>query len=376
MSVWNFSAGPAKLPRPVLEQAASEMLDWNSSGISVMEMSHRSPEYEQILSDALTDFRDLFAVPDGYSILFMHGGATAQNALVPINLIASREAQKADYVLTGTWSIKSHKESQRFADVQVAASNQVEKEIDGVLYKSGMWMPEVSDWKINPDSSYVHFCSNETISGLEMKDLPNMANLGAPDVPMVIDMSSHILSRPINFDGVGLIYAGAQKNLGPAGVTVVIVRDDLIGFTKDICPSVFNYENVKGGNSGFNTPPAYNVYICGLVLKWLRSKGGLMPIHEQNLAKARSLYELIDKSQGFYKNEIQPKYRSDMNVTFTLPSEELHNLFLKETKANGLLGLKGHKSVGGIRASIYNAMPIEGVRELAEFMDSFVAQHG
>ncbi|WEE00921.1 3-phosphoserine/phosphohydroxythreonine transaminase [Taylorella equigenitalis] len=376
MGVWNFSAGPAKLPKPVLEQASSEMLDWNSSGISVMEMSHRSAEYEQILQNAISDFKDLLGVPEGYSVLFMQGGATAQNALIPLNILGSRESKKAGYVLTGTWSIKSHKEATKYGDISVVASNQTDTEIDGVRYKPGMWMPEFKDWELNPNSSYVHLCSNETISGLELKELPNMKEFGFADVPMVVDMSSHILSRPVNFDGVGIIYAGAQKNLGPAGVTVLIVRDDLLGFTESNCPSVFNYENVKNANSGFNTPPTYAIYICSLVFQWLRSKGGLLAIHEQNIAKARTLYDLIDKSNGFYKNEVQTKYRSDMNVTFTLPTEELHNLFLKETKANGLLGLKGHKSVGGIRASIYNAMPIDGVKALAEFMDSFLAQHG
>lgn len=372
---WNFSAGPSKLPTPVLQQAAAEMLDWHGSGMSVMEMSHRGPEFTQICDEAEEDLRHLLNISDDYAVMFMQGGATAENAIVPMNLLQTRPAHSADYVVTGIWSNKSHKEAARYGQVNLAASNQTAQEIDGQSYQAGCWLPPVETWQINPDSSYLHICTNETIGGLEIAEVPNLAALGAPEVPLALDMSSHFLSRPFDVNQAGLIYAGAQKNAGPAGVTIAIVRRDLIGKAMPVCPSAFDYANVAKERSRFNTPPSYSIYICGLVFKWLRQQGGLAAIEQANIAKAELLYSALDASQ-LYHNGIQKAYRSRMNVPFFLRDENLNAKFLEGAKDNGLVALKGHKSVGGMRASIYNAMPIEGVQALVEYLKEFERVHG
>ena len=372
---WNFSAGPAVLPKPVLEQAAAEMLDWHGSGMSVMEMSHRGAEFTQICDEAEDDLRKLLGVPDDYAVMFMQGGATAENAIVPMNLIGRHPSKSADYVLTGSWSVKSHKEAQRYGTIRVAAASDSDKQINGTTYSPWCWVPPLESWRVNPASSYLHYCSNETIGGVEISQMPDMQALGAPDVPLVLDASSHFLSRPLDVSRTGMVYAGAQKNAGPAGVTMVIVRRDLLGHTLDCCPSAFDYTNVARERSRYNTPPSYGIYICGLVFKWLLQLGGLAEIEKQNIAKANVLYSQIDSSD-FYSNPIDPAFRSRMNVPFTLASEELTTLFLKEAKQNHLLALKGHKSVGGLRASIYNAMPMEGVMALVAFMKEFERTHG
>ena len=374
-ALWNFSAGPSKLPTEVLQQAAAEMLDWHGSGMSVMEMSHRGPEFTQICDEAEEDLRRLLNISDDYAVMFMQGGATAENAIVPLNLLHTRPAQQADYVVTGIWSAKSYKEAARYGQINLAASNQTAQEIQDQTYQAGCWMPPVETWQVNPEASYLHICTNETIGGFEIAEPPSPALLGAPEVPLALDVSSHFLSRPFDVNRAGLIYAGAQKNAGPAGVTVVIVRRNLLGKAQEICPSAFDYLNVAKERSRFNTPPSYSIYICGLVFKWLLKQGGLTAMEQANKAKAETLYAALDKS-GFYHNGIQAEYRSRMNVPFSLHDESLNTKFLEGAEQAGLVALKGHKSVGGMRASIYNAMPIEGVHALVAYLKEFERLHG
>lgn len=372
---YNFSAGPAVLPEAVLQQAAAEMLDWHGSGMSVMEMSHRGKHFGQICDEAEADLRELLGIPEGYAALFMQGGGLAENAIVPLNLIASRQANKADYVLSGSWSVKSFKEARRYGDIQVAATSEAAIEKNGVQQAAWTYMADPSTWKVRQDASYLHICSNETIGGVEFPDWPDLAKLGAPDVPLTIDASSHILSRPMDVTRAGLIYAGAQKNIGPAGLTIVIVRKDLLGKALPVCPSAFDYGIVADNDSRFNTPPTYAIYIAGLVFKWLKQQGGLAGMQALNKQKAQLLYDYLDSS-SFYRNPVDPAVRSRMNVPFMLTDESLNAAFLKQADENGLLQLKGHKSVGGMRASIYNAMPLQGVQALVEFMKSFERSHG
>lgn len=375
MTIWNFSAGPSKLPTEVLQQAASEMLDWQGSGVSVMEMSHRSTEFNKICDEAEADLRTLLDIPNDYAVLFMQGGATVQNALVPLNVLPTRSQRAADYAILGSWSKKSHKEALNYGQIAIASTNAHEKNIDGVHYAPYCWVADFSEWEINPDASYLHICTNETIGGLALFDLPDMQAAGAPHVPLVLDKSSDILSHPFDVNRAGLIYAGAQKNAGPAGVTLVIVKRDLLGKAMSHCPSALDFANVAAERSRFNTPPTYGIYICGLVFKWLLNKGGLAAIEHLNKVKAEKLYKAIDATD-FYRNNIQHQYRSRMNVPFLLADETLNTAFLEGAKQIGLLGLKGHKSVGGMRASIYNAMPIEGVDALIEYLHVFERSHG
>src|SRR5690554_1903971 len=372
---WNFSAGPSALPLEVLEQAAREMTNWHGSGMSVMEMSHRGKHFTQIRDEAVADLRELLSVPQDFEILFMQGGATAENAIVPMNLIGRNNAGKADYILSGSWSNKSYKEAQRYGDIAVAASSGSDERIEDLQQSPWTWFPSPDTWKVRPDAAYLHLRSNETIGGVEFNDWPDLADLGAPDVPLVVDASSHFLSRPIDFSKVGMIYAGAQKNAGPAGVTVVVVRKDLIGHALPICPSAFDYANVAQAGSMFNTPPTYAIYIAGLVFKWLKRRGGIAAVEAENIRKAEALYGFLDRSE-FYQNAVHPSVRSRMNVPFFLKDESLNSRFLSEADARGLLQLKGHKSVGGMRASIYNAVPFEGVQALITFLQEFERQHG
>ena len=355
--VFNFSAGPAVLPETVLQQAAAEMLDWHGSGMSVMEMSHRGKEFISIHAEAEKDLRELLAVPANYKVLFLQGGAIAENAIVPMNLLRGRSV--ADYVNTGEWSKKSIKEAKKYCSVNVAASSED---------KSFTYIPPQQSWKLSKDAGYVHICSNETIGGLEYHWVPDTGT-----VPLVADMSSHILSRPVDVAKYGLIYAGAQKNIGPAGLTLVIVRDDLIGQAAAFTPSAFDYKQQAEADSMFNTPPTYAIYIAGLVFKWLKAQGGLAEIERRNIAKV--LYDTLDQSK-FFVSPVEPRDRSRMNVPFKLGKEALDEEFLKGAKARGMLQLKGHRSVGGMRASIYNAMPIEGVQQLVAYMREFEDQYG
>lgn len=375
---WNFSAGPSVLPEPVLRQAAEEMLDWHGSGMSVMEMSHRGQEFTQICDEAEADLRELLGVGEEFAVLFMQGGATAENAIVPMNLIGRSEHKQADYVLTGSWSIKSFKEAQKYGDVAVAATSDASFEDGGRVYAPLTWVPSVDHWKVRPGAAYLHVCSNETIGGVEFMDWPDarkISAMGGADVPLVVDASSHFLSRPMDFSRVGMLYAGAQKNAGPAGVTVVIVRRELIGHALPICPSAFDYVNVAKERSRYNTPPTYAIYIAGLVFKWLLKEGGLAVIEKANILKAQALYGFFDQS-GFYRTPVHPGARSRMNVPFTLPDSRLDQVFLDGARAAGLNQLKGHKSVGGMRASIYNAMPLAGVMALIDYLQWFEREHG
>jgi len=355
----NFSAGPAVLPEPVLRQAAEEMLDWHGSGMSVMEMSHRGKEFIAIHAEAEADLRALLAVPANYKVLFLQGGAIAENAIVPMNLLRGRST--ADYVNTGEWSKKSIKEAKKYCTVNIAASG----EDRGFTY-----IPPRETWKLGKDAAYVHICSNETIGGIEYHWTPDTG-----EVPLVADMSSHILSRPVEVAKYGLIYAGAQKNIGPAGLTIVIVRDDLIGKALPITPSAFDYKQQADADSMLNTPPTYAVYIAGLVFKWLKQEGGLAEMEKRNVAKAKLLYDYLDQSR-FFVSPVEKRDRSRMNIPFKLKNEALDEAFLKGAKERGMVQLKGHRSVGGMRASIYNAMPIEGVKALIEYMRGFEAKHG
>ncbi len=364
---FNFSAGPAALPEEVLQQAASEMLDWHGSGMGVMEMSHRGKEFISIAEQAEADLREILSVPATHKILFMQGGAIAENAIVPMNL---SRGGRADYVITGSWSQKSAKEAHKYCEVHIAASNAADHHTT---------LPDYGSWKISDNAAYVHVCSNETIHGVEMHELPDLAALGTP-APLVIDCSSHIVSRPIDWSRVGLAYAGAQKNIGPAGLTLVIVREDLLGHALPITPSAFDYKIVADNGSMYNTPPTYPWYLAGLVFQWIKRQRegdltGLAAIEARNVAKAKLFYDYVDAS-GFYVNKVAGNCRSRMNIPFFLPSDDLNDAFLSGAKEAGLLQLKGHKSVGGMRASIYNAMPLAGVAALVDYMKSFAARHG
>lgn len=372
---WNFSAGPAAMPLEVLERAAAEMTDWHGSGMSVMEMSHRGQQFSHIRDQAEADLRKLLAVPEDYEVLFMQGGATAENAILPLNLIGRAARGKADYILSGSWSVKSHQEAQRYGDIAVAASSADATTLNGIKQGPWTWFPTPDQWQVRKDAAYLHLCSNETIGGVEFSDLPAMADVGAPNVPLIVDASSHFLSRPIDFDNVDVVYAGAQKNAGPAGVTMVIIRRDLIGHALPICPSAFDYANVAGARSMFNTPPTYAIYVTGLVFQWLINQGGLAVIEQANIAKANALYSYLDGTD-FYRSMVAKQFRSRMNVPFLLHDATLDSTFLKQADTAGLMQLKGHKSVGGMRASIYNAMPMEGVQALITFMQDFERQYG
>ncbi|AEA59641.1 3-phosphoserine/phosphohydroxythreonine transaminase [Burkholderia gladioli] len=355
MRVFNFSAGPAAMPEDVLRQAADEMLDWNGSGMSVMEMSHRGREFTSIHETALADLRELLAVPDNYRVLFLQGGGIAENAIVPMNLLGTR--QNVDFVVTGSWSQKSFKEAQKYGTSHLAATGRTEHGFTRV--------PAFSEWQMSADPAYVHLCTNETIDGVETFDIPDTGS-----VPLVADVSSHILSRPLDISRYGALFGGAQKNIGMAGVTLVIVREDLLERALPICPSAFEWKTVAANNSMYNTPPTYAIYIAGLVFKWLKAQGGLEAIEARNVEKAALLYDAIDAS-SFYLNKVEKNARSRMNVPFFLADETRNEDFLAGAKARGLLQLKGHKSVGGMRASIYNAVPLAGVKALVEYMKDF-----
>jgi phosphoserine aminotransferase len=359
MRVFNFSAGPAVLPEPVLQQAAAEMLDWHGSGMSVMEMSHRGKEFIGIAAKAEADLRALLAIPKNYEVLFLQGGAIAENAVLPMNLLAGKAS--ADYVDTGEWSKKSIKEAQKYCQVNVAASAK-----DGQY----TYVPAQDTWKLDRNAAYVHVCTNETIGGVEYHWVPDTG-----DVPLVADMSSHILSRPVDVARYGVIYAGAQKNMGQAGLTVLIVRDDLLDRALPITPSVFNWKEQAASDSMLNTPPTYAIYIAGLVFEWVLAQGGLAEMERRNVEKAALLYDYLERT-SFYTNPVRKADRSRMNVPFRLRAESLDEEFLKGAEANGMVQLKGHRSVGGMRASIYNAMPIEGVRALVAYMQDFERRHG
>jgi phosphoserine aminotransferase len=357
--VFNFSAGPAMLPEPVLRRAAEEMLDWRGSGMSVMEMSHRGREFVGIRAQAEADLRELLSIPRHYKVLFLQGGAAAQFAIVPLNLL--RGKQSADYVVTGYWSKKALAEAARYCRARVAASSEDAR---------FTYAPKQERWQLDPAAAYVHYTPNETIGGVEFHWIPDTG-----DVPLVADASSTILSRPLDVGRFGLIYAGAQKNIGPAGLTIVIVREDLIGGAAPGTPSVFDYQVQAKADSMHNTPPTYAIYIAGLVFQWLKELGGLRRMEELNRAKAKLVYDYLDQTE-FYHSPVAKEDRSLMNIPFTLRNAALDGEFLAQAERAGLTQLKGHRSVGGMRASLYNAMPLEGARALVEFMREFERTHG
>ena len=357
--VFNFSPGPAALPEPVLRHAAQEMLDWRGSGMSVMEMSHRGKEFMSIYDEAQSLVRELLGVPANYKVLFMQGGAIGENAIVPMNLIG--RTGRADYVLTGEWSKRSMKEAQAFGDIHVAATAQASE------FTS---IPKQDTWTLDPQAAYVHICSNETIGGVQYHWTPDSGK-----VPLVADMSSDIMSRPLDVSRYGLIYAGAQKNMGPSGLTIVIVRDDLLGHALPVTPSAFNYQLQAQNDSMFNTPPTYAIYIAGLVMNHIKAMGGLAAMEAHNAAKAAVLYDYLDESR-YFRNSVAREDRSLMNVPFHLKDPALDEEFLRGAREAGMVQLKGHRIVGGMRASIYNAMSIEGVQALVAYMKAFEARHG
>mgnify|MGYP004535674381 FL=1 len=356
--VYNFSAGPSMLPVEVLERAQKEMLDCNGSGQSVMEMSHRSKEYQAIIDEAEALFREVMNIPDNYKVLFLQGGASTQFAMVPLNI--GNKNKSADYVITGQWAKKAFAEAGRYLDAHAIASS---------ADKTFSYLPKVDKSMLTPGADYVHITYNNTIYGTHYNTMPDFG-----DTTVVTDMSSCILSEEVDISKFGLIYAGAQKNMGPAGVTVVIVRDDLIGNAMEFTPTMLNYQTHADNGSMFNTPPTYGIYICKLVYEWIKNMGGVKVMHEKNVEKAKLLYDFLDNSKMF-KGTVVPEDRSLMNVPFVTDSDELNAKFIAESKAKGFVNLKGHRTVGGMRASIYNAMPIEGVKALVEFMKDFEANN-
>ncbi|MDD5181404.1 MAG: 3-phosphoserine/phosphohydroxythreonine transaminase [Gallionellaceae bacterium] len=360
MTIYNFSAGPAVLPHEVLQQAQAELLDWHGSGMSVMEMSHRGKEYMGIHAQAIADLRELMGIPVNYKVMFLQGGAHLQFSMIPLNLLRGKAS--ADYVNTGEWSKKAIGEARKFGKV-----NEVVSSAD----RNFSYVPAFNTWQRDPNAAYLHYTTNETIGGVEFGWVPDTG-----DVPLVADMSSNILSRPYDVSRFGLIYAGAQKNIGPAGLAVVIVREDLLGQAAANTPTMLDYKIHADGDSMYNTPPTYGIYMSGLVFQWLKKNGGIAAMEQVNIAKAKLLYDAIDASNGFYNCPVAKADRSRMNVPFALKDAALDGDFLKQADACGLLQLKGHRSVGGMRASIYNAMPLAGVQALVNFMHEFAKQHG
>ncbi|TYK66835.1 3-phosphoserine/phosphohydroxythreonine transaminase [Colwellia echini] len=353
--IFNFCAGPAMLPKPVMAKAQQEFLNWQNTGSSVMELSHRSSIYMKMAAKAEADLRELMSIPDNYKVLFCHGGGRGQFSAVPLNLLPT--GKSADYIVSGSWSEAAAAEAQNFGDINVININQNKDSISTLL--------DSNEWPLNQDAAYVHYCPNETVNGLEINNIPDTNG-----VPLVADMSSTILSHEIDVSKFGLIYAGAQKNIGPSGLTIVIVREDLLGNAHKATPCIMNYKMSADNDSMYNTPPTYAWYLAGLVFQWLKDLGGVKAIEKVNKAKAELLYQAIDNS-SFYLNHIDSQYRSKMNIPFWLADESLNEQFLKESEQAGLTALLGHRIVGGMRASIYNAMPLEGVEALVNFMQEF-----
>lgn len=359
--VHNFNAGPAVLPVPVLEQAQAEMLDYQGSGMSVMEMSHRSKEFESIIQTAEADLRELLGIPASYKVMFLQGGATLQFVMLPMNLRPG--GTSADYIITGSWSNTANKEAAKLGTTHVVFDGKSEN------YTR---LPAAGDLQLDPKAAYLHFCHNETIHGVEFKSEPRPP----AGVPLICDMSSDFLSQPVDVSQYQLIYAGAQKNAGPAGVTVVIAHEDMLARTPPNLPVMLDYKLLAESGSLHNTPPCYSIYMVGLVLKWLKGLGGLPGMYKLNQEKASLLYKTIDQSGGFYRGHAKPEARSIMNVPFRMPNEELEEQFVKEAKKTDLIGIKGHRSVGGLRASIYNALPVASVKALVDFMQEFQKKAG
>jgi phosphoserine aminotransferase len=357
--IYNFGAGPAMLPSAVMKQAQEELLDWQGSGISVIEMSHRSKQFASIVEESETDLRGLLGIPDSHRVLFLQGGASSQFAMVPMNLLHDKAT--ADYIHTGIWSGKAIKEAQRFGNINIAASSQTDNFLS---------VPDQSQWQLSDQPTYIYYTDNETIGGLEYSSMPDVG-----ETPLVSDMTSNFLSRPVDISKFAVIIAGSQKNIGPAGLVIVIVREDLIGKAGSDIPSLYDYAIQNKEKSLYNTPPTFTWYMAGLVFKWVIAQGGIAGMEENSRTRSGKLYDFVDKSD-FYANPVTKAHRSRMNVPFTLKSEDLNEAFLQEAQENGLMELKGHRSVGGMRASLYNAMPEDGVDALLDFMKLFARQRG
>ncbi len=357
-TVYNFGAGPAMLPAAVMKQAQEELLNWHGTGISVIEMSHRSKQFASIVEESETDLRELLNVPDTHRVLFLQGGASSQFAMVPMNLLGDKTA---DYIHTGIWSGKAIKEAHKFGKINVAASSEKDKFLT---------IPERADWKLSDNAAYVYYTDNETIGGLEFSDLPEVG-----EVPLVSDMTSNFLSRPVDISKFGVVIAGAQKNIGPAGLVIVIVREDLMGGAGPTIPSLYDYAIQSKENSLYNTPPTFTWYMAGLVFKWVKAQGGIAAMQKNSISRSGKMYDAIDSSD-FYANPVTPGFRSRMNIPFTLRDDTLNGTFLNEARDIGMIELKGHRSVGGMRASLYNAMPDDGVNVLLDFMQDFARRYG
>jgi phosphoserine aminotransferase len=361
-NIYNFSAGPAMLPQEVMQQAQEEFIDWQNHGTSVMEMSHRGKPFIEVADKAEADLRELLSIPCNYTVLFMHGGGRGQFSAVPLNI--SKPGGLSEHLVTGQWSVSAEAEASKYTKTNIVARSG--------LVNNKMSVPLPTEWTISEQADYFHYCTNETVDGIEIGWVPRSES---GKVPIVADMSSNILSKPLNIEDYGIVYAGAQKNIGPSGLSVVIVRNDLIGLARNETPAIFNYELQAKAGSMYNTPPTFSWYLAGLVFQWLKEQGGLSKIAQVNAQKSALLYKEIDAT-GFYKNNVANDYRSKMNVTFQLANDSLDSLFLEQAEAHGLAALKGHRAVGGMRASIYNAMPIEGVKALVSFMQEFERKHG
>ncbi len=371
--IWNFSAGPSALPLEVLEQVREEMLDWHGHGMSVMEMSHRGKDFGTIIEAAEADFRELLAVPANYKVLFLQGGATQLFSQIPLNLAGGRSA---DYLVTGSWSKKAVEEAQRVAPIAGTARVAGSTAAKGAVADGFTRFLRDDEINLDPNAAFLHLCTNETIYGVEVQDDCAALAARAGAVPLAADMSSHILSRPVDVSRYGLIYAGAQKNIGPSGLVLCIVREDLLGRAVTTMPSTMDFAVMAENGSMLNTPATFGIYVSGLVFQWLKRQGGVAAMEQVNMRKAALLYSCIDQSGGFYRNPVELANRSRMNVPFVLKDSALDAVFLKEAEAAGLHALKGHKTVGGMRASIYNAMPLEGVQALVDFMQDFSRHHG
>jgi phosphoserine aminotransferase len=357
--VYNFGAGPAMLPQAVMEQAQAELLDWHGCGMSTIEMSHRSKDFKSIAEEAERDLRDLMNIPDHYRVLFLQGGATAQFAMAPLNLLGPDDT--AAYLHTGNWSGKAIKEAKKFANIHVAASSEAD---------NFSTIPEVETWDIGDNAKYLYFTSNETVGGVEFQVYPHSGG-----IPLVCDATSNFLTRRVTLEKYGAIFAGAQKNFGPAGIAVVVIRDDLIGHAREGIPTLYDYATHRDSGCMYNTPPTFSWYLCGLMFKWIKEQGGIQAMENMAVERSGLMYQVIDES-GFYHSPVNPRYRSRVNVPFTLPSEDLEQRFLDEAREAGLVTLEGHRSVGGLRASFYNGMPYEGVVALTDFMKDFEKRYG
>ncbi|MBW0454513.1 MAG: 3-phosphoserine/phosphohydroxythreonine transaminase [Candidatus Kinetoplastibacterium crithidii] len=372
--IWNFSSGPGALPKSVLEQISRDVISWNDTGFSILEMSHRSDDFSHICYEAECDLRDLLNLSHDYAIIFTHAGGHGANAFIPMNLMARCYNRNADFIVSGHWSYTSYIEAKKYGNVRIAVDNNYILNHSDLKYKPRRWMPRLEDWRLSKQSSYVHLCSNETIDGIEFVDWPILSDMSVNSV-LVVDASSNFLTRPLDIEKTGLVFACAQKNIGVAGLTIVMIRKDLLENFLPLCPSSFNYTNIFKANSLYSTPPIFPIYVASLMLKWLKLKGGLSIVAEENKMKSSVFYDYLD-STDFYYNEVERSVRSRVNIPFMMKEDALTSVFLSEAKKLGLINLNGHRTIGGLRASIYNAMPMSGVLSLIKYMRDFECHYG